>query len=344
MIDMASQATAVQFALVFDPDQLQISGNLSIYPGNVLADHGIRTSLDQGRLSVAVLSTSLKKFQQSSGVLVQITIEPDPDLDEGSTVNLFLTDCYASDESGKSLSISGEDGRIQITSLPPPPLEGQNQLIFPQVANGGGYTTTIVMVNGFNAPAKARLGFYQSGAQPFDVVLEGGTGGSSVNFSIQPKGSIVLRTDGSGSLNVGYALLSSSVPLSGILIFTLNRGKEIVTEAGVPPSPLIRNFSIPVLFDETAFDTGLAVFNIQGVKAVLDLRVRKSDGEVVFRKTVTLSPYEHLPLFATQLFPELSQLGQFEGVIEAASDQAVAVIAMKLTGHVLTTFPVSKSN
>jgi hypothetical protein len=138
--------------------------------------------------------------------------------------------------------------------------------------------------------------------------------------------------------------LSSSVPLSGILIFTLNRGKEIVTEAGVPPSPLIRNFSIPVLFDETAFDTGLAVFNIQGVKTVLDLRVRKSDGEVVFRKTVTLSPYEHLPLFATQLFPELSQLGQFEGVIEAASDQAVAVIAMKLTGHVLTTFPVSKSN
>jgi len=340
MIDSAGGATAIQFTFSYDPADLLILSENSIFAEADSTDHGIRTSLIDGRLSIAIFSPSLSQFRQAGGVLVQILAETDPDLDIGSEITLSLSDIYASDPNGNQLSVSAETAHIQISDELGSPLPGQNELVFPQVANGGGYFTTIILVNSHDAPAAAQLDFYLTGNKPFDVVLDDGTSGSSLEFSIKEKGCAVFRTDGSGELNVGYARLHTSVPLSGTIIFTVRNEDEIITEAGVPPSPLINHFELPVLYEENAYDTGIAVFNVNDFEVSLDLKVRQNTGEVLFSKTDILDAYQHLPLFTTQLFPELSELESFEGVIEVNSNHSVAVVALKLTGQVLTTFPV----
>jgi hypothetical protein len=225
------------------------------------------------------------------------------------------------------------------------PSEGQNEIFFPQVANGalsgGKISAFLVLVNRTQATAYGEVSFFKSDGTPFSVTLLNGSHGSSFNFTIEPGGSEFQATDGSGDLSVGYARITSTVPLGGVLVFTTrDSGGFPTAEAGVGASAAAKRFSIPVLLSQEGSNTGIALANISETDAFISLDLKGLDGIIQEQTTLSLNAGEHLPRFASELFSSLDGLADFEGVIEVSSSVPISAIALKTEGSLLTTFPV----
>jgi len=345
LIDQADDLCAIRFDLELDGAVLSVADTDVVYAGSVFADHGTAASLDSNRLGILILSPSLSELKSGSGVLVQVLADISDTAASGAMAAISISNPSAANADGSVLSVSTDPGTILISSQADTPAEGQNQLVFPQVANGGGYRTTVLLVNPLETTAQVKLRFAESGNQPLVLTLDDGTSDSTFNFSVPPKGSKVLRSDGSGGLKVGYAVLEATSPLTGTILFEIKDWSgETLTEAGVMSSPRVLHFEIPVLYQPGLYDTGLAFLNLNAESVQLDMVAKRADGSIFQSRTETLSAYEHLPLFSTQLFSQLSQLNEFEGSIEVTASLPVTAVALKMTGQVLTTFPISVSN
>ena len=164
---------------------------------------------------------------------------------------------------------------------------------------------------------------------------------SVFTFTVAPGGSVFLQTDGSGDLSAGYARLSATAPLGGTVLFaSRDAGGNILTEAGVGASPLTDHFSVPVLFEAGTANTGIALVNVlkEGVEVTLVLK--DEDGAEVARTVLNLGAGEHLPQFANEFFDVLNERADFRGSIDVWASAAVAAIALKQQGALLTTFPI----
>ncbi len=82
----------------------------------------------------------------------------------------------------------------------PPPSAGQNEIVFPQVANGqfagGSFVTTLVFVNRSEADAVGEIEFFRSDGSPFALTLTDSRTGSSFDLEIPAAGALFLQTDG----------------------------------------------------------------------------------------------------------------------------------------------------
>ena len=114
----------------------------------------------------------------------------------------------------------------------------------------------------------------------------------------------------------------------------------ILTEAGVGASPLAEHFSIPVLFQAGAANTGIALANVSEAGVQLPLVLQGEDGIEVDRTVINLASGEHLPRFATEFFSSIAVQSDFQGSIEVWASSTIAAIALKQQGSLLTTFPV----
>ena len=82
-------------------------------------------------------------------------------------------------------------------------------------------------------------------------------------FAITDKSANSVITDGAGDLNVGYARIlpnSGATAPSGVAIFGFRTNNVLVTEAGVPASPLLKNGRIYAEVNG-GLDIGLAIAN-----------------------------------------------------------------------------------
>ena len=251
----------------------------------------------------------------------------------------------ASDTNGEAIPASSTKGTLTISDEGNTPTEGQNQLIFSQVANGtfdgGSFVVTLIFVNRTDVPSSGRVRLFQSDGTPFVVTLTDGTSDSSFEFTVPAGGSVFLRTDGSGALSAWYAVLDATEPLGGTLIFTTrDTAGNVTSEAGVGASPVDTRLSIPVLFDQLGANTGIAFVNFSSQTVQITLIRRNEAGMELEQTTITLEPGEHLPRFADQFFEQLAGAAEFQGSIEITSPSPIAAVALKLQGGLLTTFPV----
>ena len=263
-----------------------------------------------------------------------------------ASTTLKLSQVLASDTLGGPVAITSTNGSLTISDEGNTPSEGQNQLIFSQVANGtfdgGSFIVTLIFVNRTAAESNGRVRLFQSDGTPFVVTLTDGTSDSSFEFTVPAGGSVFLRTDGSGTLAAGYAVLDATGPLGGTLIFTSrDTDGSVTSEAGVGASPVDTRLSIPVLFDQSAgTNTGIAFVNFSSETVQITLIRRDESGMELEQTMVTLEPGEHSPQFATELFDQLSGVAEFQGSIEITSSTPISAVALKLQGSLLTTFPV----
>src|SRR5436309_3561826 len=95
---------------------------------------------------------------------------------------------------------------------------------FAQIASGAGWKTTIVLVNLSSIAVSARVNFYGDSGNPLIlplVLADGsGTASSSIDLSMQARGSAVLQSQAStSSVSLGWAEIEASGPLNGYAIF-----------------------------------------------------------------------------------------------------------------------------
>ena len=138
-----------------------------------------------------------------------------------------------------------ERSEFLMTTLPVAPLAvpTTGTVYFPHFADGGGWTTQVILVNPTHAPIRGSVQFFDSGSEtapaaPKTLTLADGRSGSEFTYAIPPRSATRLRTSNpTGPLDVGSVRAvpdTGQTAPAGVSIFTYQKDGMTVSEAGVP--------------------------------------------------------------------------------------------------------------
>lgn len=195
-------------------------------------------------------------------------------------------------------------------------------LVFPQVADGGGIRSEVILTNPGRSLDQGHIVFRDRSGAPLQLSFEG-QAASRVDFSVSPGGTFKLVSDAGEDLRLGYAEVFSQVSssrLSGSLIFTLN-GEVSVT--GQPPG---KEYHV---FTESRADSksGVALANVSTRAADIQLTLRDADGSILRQRSLNLAGGEGVSSFIDELFPDAP--AAFGGSLHARSDRFFAMMGLR---------------
>ena len=161
-------------------------------------------------------------------------------------------------------------------------------LFFPHFGNGGGIRSDLVLSNpSLDTTVAGSVSFAQDDGTPFAVELASEGEGkivplqavSSVSFSIPPRGTETISTDGLGEVAVaGSATVTADGAVGGVVKFDLSG----VGIAGVGATEPLNGFVIPARRAAGGINTGVAIHNSESTPVSLTLRLFDS-GALMFR-------------------------------------------------------------
>ncbi len=158
---------------------------------------------------------------------------------------------------------------------------GQTSII-PQVADGNGWVTTIVLTNRTTSTLSASLNFYReaTGGATENWSLPFVERSSTQNLQLTGGGTLFLHTLGASSLtSVGWAELQASDGISSYAIFT-QHGPGGQDQDGTAPAAASAS-RILVPFDNSGgFVTGLAVANPNAASQSISVSVKTDSGSI----------------------------------------------------------------
>jgi len=330
--------SALEFDLAFDSQVLSCPTSVPspAIPGELARDHVAVGVAEAGSVHVTVFSPSLAALRRSEGLAAQVLLEISPSAAPGSSCTLTLANAKACSGLGERSQLSLDNGTLSVGGPAVAPEEGQNRLVFPQVANGsagsGGFYTLLALLNKTNASGRVRVRLRGNGGSDLVVRLLDGSTGGDFERDIPAGGSCLLQTDGQGTLAAGYAVVDSTVPVGGSGMFGWTAaGGRMVTEAGIGPSAAQSRFLVPVLYRKGVSSTGLALANSGNENKEIAFRLIDPAGGETGSNRVALAPQAHLACFVheTAMFPALAAQESFMGVLEITADASVRVTALK---------------
>jgi hypothetical protein len=222
-------------------------------------------------------------------------------------------------------------------------------LYFPQLADGGGYNTTLILMNTSGSAETGTFKTFADDGSALVVRPAGGTAGSSFVYNIPANGAFVFSTDGSPqNVNIGSIQLtpsSGSTP-SGAGVFRLSQGGIVVTESGVPSAAPTTHARVYI--DKSgAHDTGLAIVNPGNSGLNVTLTALQGNGSSMISSANTaLNANGHVARFAGQFIPSIP--AGFTGVLDIAAPAPFAALTLRSLVNargdfLLTTFPIADS-
>jgi hypothetical protein len=227
-------------------------------------------------------------------------------------------------------------------------------MAIPQVADGGGYQTTLLLMNTSDKAETGFIRFYGTSGSDLPMRMTvGGAADSKYPYSIPAGGFLRLVTDGSPSnASAGWARVvpdsGNSTPVSAAIFSFTQRG-VLVTETGVSASSSTTHARI-YLDKSGGHDTGLALANPNSAGIHVTATVYQSDGTMLAgtgSSTVDLAPMGHNALFAGELIAGLPD--GFTGVLDLASSSPFSALTLRsLTNgrgdFLVTMFPTADIN
>ena len=117
----------------------------------------------------------------------------------------------------------------------------QATLVFPQLVEGPGASSTLVVINAGLVQDTGQIEFFDSAGQPLELTT-GGTPRSSISYTIAPGGFTVVEVSGADALRSGYALVQSTTEgsrLAGTLRIRLGEEGIVFLDAPSRNSRLI---------------------------------------------------------------------------------------------------------
>jgi hypothetical protein len=331
------------FAAV-NPNSTTASLSLNLRDGN-------GTLLAQGLIRLAGL-THIAKFLDQ--------LAPDFVLPAGFISNGLGTLEIAGDQPVSILALRltiNQRGDLLLTSTPIADLSKSAPtgiLSFPQIADGGGYQTTLILMNTTGTTESGAVRFYENNGSALPVRMAGSAAAESrFSYSVPPGGILRLVTDGSPSnVAVGWAQLvpdsGMSAPVSAA-IFSLTQSSTLVTESGVPS---VSGTTHARIYVDTSggHDTGLAIGNPGNTGARITATAFQTDGATRAGNgpgTVDLAALGHDARFVDQLIAGLPE--GFTGVLDLSSSTPFTALTLRsLTNtrgdFLITTFPIADMN
>jgi hypothetical protein len=230
-------------------------------------------------------------------------------------------------------------------------------LIFPQVAIGGGYQMMVVLMNlSSTARATGTLHLYRSDGQPLEVLYSGGRS-SDIPVQLEAGATVYLPLLAlTADLRVGWALfeLQTQHPLLyGSVIYARVDQSLVVSQVGVAGSryqlgnfmrimaPATMNFTTG---SGNAVDTGLAVVNAGAETLHIDMSLVDTSGKTVGTAALDLASGRQSARFISEIFSQYFS-GQatksFQGLLKIeTTKEGMVALALLMSGDVMTSVPV----
>jgi len=210
---------------------------------------------------------------------------------------------------------------------------------FAQVADGGDYRTSFLLLNPQDEYIQITLTFRNDSGEGWVVSLNGVVG-SSFTHSIPPRGVLRLETDRiSASVKTGWAELTAQGEIGAQAFFEVYSGEQLITQAAVESTGPLHNV---YLFVEESADThtGIAVANLsRSGKIRLELELLDDTGQWAGSGELILAALQHRALFLPELIPSASQV---RGTLIIRSSGPFEAVTLQVTGSILGTLPVIK--
>lgn len=247
----------------------------------------------------------------------------------------------------------------------------ENNLVFPHIALGQGYTTSVILMNpGLSGDLVGTLYFYNQDGTPMSVVYQNQTMTSvPVNLSEGVTQYFDL-TAPDANLAVGWGMLqvdeSNSGTSSGMggmggmgsgpmghpmydhvfgsVIYARTADNALDTQVGVFASRYQMGYymglSVPVIVSDST-NTGVAVVNTGSEDLTITLNLIDGDGNRQATQSVTLPAGNQAAYYVNQLFPDFN-FANFRGSMELRTDQdGMVALALLQSGNVLTSLPMA---
>ena len=261
--------------------------------------------------------------------------------------------------------LTNERSDFLMTTLPVVPLApaSDDTIFLPHFADGGGWTTQVVLVNPTDSEIAGTVLFLDGGdegvpAQPLTLALQDGRMGPEFSYEVPPRSSRRLQTANPASLSVGSVRVvrdpTSSAP-SALIVFSAEAGGITVTEAGVPASPDATAFRMYAEVSGTpgeagSLSSGLAITNAGATQTTVSFELTTLDGvSTGLAARVPVPGSGHVSMYVDELFPALTL--PFRGILRLSSaSESVAVVGLRLRSNengdllVTTTPPIDESS
>ena len=198
--------------------------------------------------------------------------------------------------------------------------------VFSHIAAGGGWSTTIKLMNLYSLPAAYQLRFYQDDGTPWNAPFVDGTK-SVVSGTIPVNGSVTIQTLNPAAVSTGWAELSydwSVAVVGGLATFryntsAVNRSRESDWEATVPVSSNTSDH-FALSFDQTVIadlrsdvagqplSFGMAVVNPASLPADITVVAWDENGNRLFSQdqVIQLAPKAHTSFLLGEKWPALA--------------------------------------
>jgi len=154
-------------------------------------------------------------------------------------------------------------------------------------------------------------------------------GSTSTSYRFNNLGMFTSKTIGGDIVNAGYARIivagGTSAP-AGVAIFGLNANNILVSEAGVPASPLLLTGRIYAEVNGP-LDTGLAIANPGSQTATISFYFTKTDGTDAGAGSTTLAPGAQMAKFLDQA--PFNSGSVFQGTFTFTSNVPIGVVALR---------------
>ena len=257
--------------------------------------------------------------------------------------------------------LSNERGDFLITTLPVAALATTSTAtgFFPHFADGGGWTTQVILVNPTDGTLTGNVQFFTQGSDTASgaaaTVTVDGVAASSFAYSIPRRSSRRFLTSGSptGTTSGSARIVpdGGSTTPSGLGVFSFKPGQFTVAEAGVPllePATAVR------MYAESAppIQTGVAVANPSSTPATVNFELTTLAGvSIGLTGTATIPGDGQIAKFLDQISGFEALTTPFQGVlrITTTSTSGVSVVGLRSRTNfrgdflITTTSPVDEN-
>lgn len=329
LIARSDQPAAIQFDLEHHPS-LSFSGSA----GPVVLESGkdvYSRSLAEGRTRFLIVGMNATSIADGIPLSLSTATGAAP-----GTYKVALRNTGASDPEGGELALAGAETILTIGSSIPEPPAG----IVPHLAVGGGWKTTLSLLNSATAAAPVRVEAWNSGggawAVPWTVMSNqpGVVSGNSLELTIPPNAilDVVADSPASSTTALGWAQIFAPSGVAGwaTLAVSLPSGQQAET---VIPLGARSGVSFYLPFDNSNdYSTNVAIVNNSASGGAVVLVVaRDAEGRHLFSDLLQLPVRGHALMNVAQKY---SALAGTKGTLEFQNtrDGSIGVIGIKVHG------------
>jgi len=214
----------------------------------------------------------------------------------------------------------------------------------PQIADGGGYSTTITILNVSSSPVAGTVKLFNDDGSPKFLQIKGTTG-AQFNVTVPANGSVRLTTSDAGSdVTVGWAVVEAATRLQAFATYDFHLGNQLYATAGVLGTTGAARVVVPIELNGNNEITGIAIGNPQSSSIGVRLRLYDESGNEVSSaldaRLNPLAPRAHVADLVTAYFKNIGSSFKGSLGIEVIGSGIVSVTGLSIKEGLLSAIPV----